>query len=35
MWDIDKMEEITCLKGYSQFIDVKHMVRTGLRYYIP
>jgi hypothetical protein len=35
MWDIDKEEEVTCLRGYTQFIDLKHMVRTGLNYYIP
>jgi hypothetical protein len=35
MWDIDKEEEVTCLQGYSQFINVKKFVRTGLNYYIP
>jgi hypothetical protein len=35
VWDVDDMEEVTCLRGYDQFIGVQNFVRTGLNLYIP
>lgn len=35
MWDIDDEEEVTHLRGYDQFIDVNHFVRTGFDLKIP